>query len=352
MKILSLKSSYVLSDIKYPVVSSVRKSDKIPFLTLEIHTNEGIIGVSYIQAFNKQVADATSSIVAFLEKLLIGKNPLAIEERNKEMWERTKLFGHSGIVTFAISLIDIALWDIKGKTYNQPVYRLLGGEENSFDAYASDGLWLTNLDSIMKQSEELVSIGFTSIKMRMGRKNIKEDIEILDALRNHWGNELNIMVDVNQGWNRKQAKEMLDILKKYNVYWVEEPLDTNDLEGYNQLTLSSKTPVCFGENIYGMNNVFTCLAQNTSNYFTPDLQRIGGITGWLKIAPILEYYRVPCAVHLFPEYAVHLMSTYPYSEKVEWMSWSSALFINPLTCENGTIKIPDSPGFGMNLLKN
>lgn len=349
MKIISLNPNYALNEVRYPVVSSVRKSDKIPFLTLEIITNEGIVGISYIQVFNQKIGDATINIVKYLEELLKGKDPLAIVERNKEMWEKTKLFGHAGIVTFAISLIDIALWDLKGKIIEQPVYRLLGGEKNKLEAYASDGLWLGDISSILNQSEELISAGFNTIKMRMGRDNINEDIKVLESLRNKWGNDVDIMIDVNQGWSRKQAKEMIQILGSYQVYWVEEPLVTSDIEGYMELSQNDYIPICFGENIYGFENVFTCLNKNTSTFFTPDLQRIGGITGWLKIVPLLELYHVPCAVHLFPEYAIHLMTTYPYAEKVEWMSWSSELFDQPLICKEGFIKIPDKPGFGMSL---
>lgn len=352
MKILSFEHNYVLTKTTYTVVSSVRNSEKIPFITLEIITDEGIKGVSYIQSFNPQVTQSIISILKLLEELLIGKNPLATEELWRDMWDKTLLYGHWGIVTFAISLIDIALWDIKGKVYNQPIYRLLGGTKNIFDVYASDGLWLVNEAVVLKQSEELLSLGFQSVKMRMGRKDSEKDIKVLKVLRDEWGKDLEIMVDVNQGWSRHKAEDMLKELSLYELYWVEEPIKSNDLAGYAKLTNNSETRICFGENIYGHDMVYKCLKLNTASFFTPDLQRIGGVTGWLRILPFLEYYKIPCTLHLFPEIAIHLLSAYQYAEKVEWMSWSSDLFKNPIQCNKGEIQIPELPGFGLELKKS
>lgn len=331
------------------VVSSVRESKVIPFLTLEIVTDEGIRGQSYIQAFNKDVAESVGGMLRFFENMLRMRSPLEIDVIWREMWEKTKLFGHPGIVTFAISLIDIALWDIKGKIYGEPIYKLLGGKKNSFEVYASDSLWLVSEKEALEQSEILVSSGFNSIKMRMGRDSINEDINVLRALREKWGNKIEIRVDVNQGWSMYEAESLIDELTLNEVYWLEEPLDTNDITNYSKLNDKSKTRICFGENLYGINTIIECIKLNTCSYLTPDLQRIGGITGWMKLSPILEYYKVPCSLHLFPEYSVHLLSVYPYADKIEWMSWSSELFDNPNNCKNGIIEIPQENGFGLQL---
>src|SRR5699024_6512678 len=218
MKIESFKFREVSVPVRFPVISSVRFSEEISFVTLEIQTNEGISGVSYAQSFNSQVAKGIFSILEFFENMMKGTDPLSTEARWREMWKKTLLFGHAGIVSFAISMVDVALWDVKGKYYNKPIYYLLGGEKKKYETYASDGLWLVNKNEALKQSEQFVKEGFQSVKMRMGRNDYKKDIEVLQALRTEWGDSLDIMADVNQGWTKHEAEDMIKELDSYNLY--------------------------------------------------------------------------------------------------------------------------------------
>jgi L-alanine-DL-glutamate epimerase-like enolase superfamily enzyme len=160
-----------------------------------------------------------------------------------------------------------------------------------------------------------------------------------------------LMVDINQGWSVEQAIEMGGKLEKYGLAWVEEPIDAEDDEGHARLSDALAIPVATGENLYRLRSTLRFLGMKAASVYTPDLQRIGGVTGWTKLLPEFESAGIGYSVHLFPEYAVQLLSaagvdTYNGPE-LEWMSWSSALFQQPLECSNGTVEVPARPGFGM-----
>lgn len=346
MKIIDLKHRTVSVPVEYPVVSCVRHSEKVVFVLLDVITDEGITGIAYAQAFHIHGANAIRACLDFLKTVVVNEEPLFIEKLWRKMWESTKLLGQ-GITTFALSMIDMALWDILAKSMNQPVYRLLGGHRTSLDTYASQGLWLIPLEEAVEQAERFMAQGYKALKMRLGRENVAEDIKVLTEVRKTVGEDMEIMGDVNQGWSVKETLNIAPELKDLGLYWLEEPIDANELEGYRALTKSLKIPIATGENLYGVRSFKNYLEVEAASIYTPDLQRTGGISGWKRIVSILENYNVNVSVHLFPEFAAHLLASLNHSEKLEWMTWARPLFKEPLECKEGRVKVPDRPGFGM-----
>ena len=206
MKITKFRHRVVSVPAKYPVVSSVRDSSHIVFVLLDVFTNEGITGISYAQAFHIHGAQAIKACLNYLEELLKGEDARNIEKIWHKMWEATKLLGHQGLSTFAISLVDIALWDLFGKKEDVPVYKLLGGQPGSFNAYQSDGLWLISPLEAARQAEHIVDTGFNSVKMRLGRKCLEEDLKAIFEVRRVIGENIELLCDVNQGWTVEKTE--------------------------------------------------------------------------------------------------------------------------------------------------
>ncbi|NLT95644.1 MAG: mandelate racemase/muconate lactonizing enzyme family protein [Clostridia bacterium] len=346
MKIIDLKHRAVSIPVEYPVVSCVRHSEKVVFVLLDVVTDAGITGISYAQAFHKYGANAVRACLDFFKTVVVNEDPRSIEKIWRKMWESAKLLGQ-GITTFALSMIDMALWDILAKSMNQPLYRLLGGQRTSLDVYASQGLWLVSPEVAVQQAESFAAQGFKAMKMRLGRENSQKDLKVLAAIRKAVGEEIEILGDVNQGWSVKQTLEMAPKLFDLGLYWLEEPIEANNLEGYMVLMEKLSVPIAAGENLYGVGSFHNFLQAGGSRVYTPDLQRIGGISGWKRIISLLENYNVSVSVHLFPELAVHLLAGLNNSEKMEWMTWAGPLFREPLECKAGKVEVPARPGFGM-----
>lgn len=347
MKVTSFKHRVVSVPARFPVVSSVRKSDGIVFVLLDVVTDEGVKGIAYAQAFHLNGAQAIRSCLNHLESVVVGEDPRNIEHIWRKMLEATKLLGHQGLPMFALSMVDIALWDILGKIVGLPVCRLLGGEPGTFEAYQSEGLWLVSPTEAANQAETFAASGFRSLKMRLGRVNREEDIQAVFEVRKAIGEQIELMGDVNQGWTIERAESMGKRLAVCGLRWIEEPIEAGNVAGHARLSVSLSIPVATGENLYGVEPFHRFLQMDAADIYTPDLQRTGGISGWRRINFMLELYKKPSGIHLFPEYAVHLFPVIRHPLKVEWMSWASPLFQEQLVCVEGKVQTPDRPGFGL-----
>lgn len=347
MKIISIRSKAVSVPVRFSVVSCVRQTDHVMFVLVDVETDEGITGIAYVQAFNAYGAKAIIHCLDYLESVISGRDALETGELWKQMRSTLKLLGLGGIPMFALSAVDIALWDIKGKASGVPVYQLLGYQQSKFDAYQSDGLWLVSPLEAARQAEQFVHEGFHAVKMRFGRTDAKDDIAAAQEVRRAIGDDIELMGDVNQGWTCDQAMLMAEQLADVNLTWLEEPVDAEDADSHNRLQKSTRIPIATGENLYGILPWERFTSQGAASVYTPDLQRCGGVSGWLEVNQLLAQNDIGAGLHLFPEYAAHLFPLINKPVKLEWMSWPGILFQEPLTCENGQVKAMHKPGFGM-----
>jgi mandelate racemase len=399
MKITAFRHRAVAVPVKYPVVSSVRQSAKVDFVLLDVRTDEGISGIAYAQAFSRHGAQAIRACLGLLEEVVVGEDPGRIERICQKMWKATKLLGHQGLSTFALSMVDIALWDIAGKAAGQPVFRLLApagapGEQSgagtseisasadksdmarrpqsssvstfstspastaapvpvspaanapALPVYMSDGLWLVSPQEAAAQAAAFADAGFVAMKMRLGRPE-GVDIAAYRAIRSAVGDAVDVMGDVNQGWAPAQALVAGAQLAAEGLSWLEEPVDAEDDEAHAALTARLPLAIATGENLYGIRTFLRFLQTHAATVYTPDLQRVGGVTGWLQLRELFETRNVRHSVHLFPEFAIHLLASAKQPDKLEWMSWATALFQEPLECIRGMVTAPLRPGFGM-----
>lgn len=348
MHIAAVKGTIVRIPLARPVVSSVRHSDQVINVLVEVETDEGAVGVSYVAAFTLDKARAVCALLRELGEVLRGLDARAIGEAWDRMWAACTLVGHAGLSVFALSAVDIALWDLLGKCLGAPVHRLLGTRHTTLSAYASDGCWLgREPDGVAEEASTFAAQGFRAIKVRFGRCDPDADIATLAAVRGAVGPSVRLMVDVNQGWSLERARAYGRRLAEFNVEWFEEPLPAEDVRGLAALRRELSVAITAGENAYMLDGVRALLEAEAVSILMPDVQRVGGISGWVRANALAEAWHVPITSHLFPEVSVHLLASSRNPGPIEWVSWMVPLLQEPLTCEHGDVTVPDRPGLGM-----
>ncbi|MFH1484986.1 MAG: mandelate racemase/muconate lactonizing enzyme family protein, partial [Chloroflexota bacterium] len=269
----------------------------------------------------------------------------------KSIWQSmvkdTYWFGPAGIITFAISAIDIALWDLLGKITGKPLYVLLGGSRDRVPCYYTGFRRSTPVGELGEEALTMVRQGFTAFKVKLGGEDtLEKEIERVKAVREAIGDGYKVMVDPNQAWTADQTIMIGDSLEKYDIYWLEDPIPYEDMEGRVRVASCLDIPIASGEDIYTRSQ-FRELAENkAADIFNVDLQRVGGVTGWLDVTSFLEGRALPFAGHWFSEIQCHLFAASQKGLTLEYMPWHFGLYKQTPKIENGLIELPKGPGLG------
>ena len=337
----------VLLPLRRPVVSKVGRFDSWPLILVDLHTREGIVGRSYLEPYLKQSA---KYIVPALHDLAQSRRGLPISPIDDFQSARRSLnlVGYEGIAMIAISGLDMAAWDAVAKAAGLPLAELLGGSVGEVAAYNSNGLWLGDVSALGQEAGELVAEGgFDALKLRLGRQRLADDERAIDAVREAVGSEVKLMVDFNQGLSLGDALHRCHALDDQGLYWFEEPVTYNNLSGHAQLARELKTPVQLGENFYGPRELQRALEMRACDYVMPDLMRIGGISGWLRSAPVAAAMGVEVSTHLYPEVAAHLLRVTETAHWLEWQDWAYPVLAEPFALSGGLLTVPRRPGCGI-----
>ncbi len=348
MLIRDIQAVVVAVPVRYPIRSAVREADVVIDVLVEVLTDEGPSGVAYVAGFTPGKAAATVAMVADFAEGLRGTDATQIGAAWDRMWALGTLAGHSGIAMFAHSAIDMALWDLQGKLLGAPLHRLLGTRRTSVLAYASDGCWLHDDPALVaEEAAEFAAAGFRAVKVRLGRRDPELDMAAVEATRLAVGDGVNVLTDANQGWGRERARLWGGRLAAWGVGWLEEPLAAEDIAGLAALRGALATPITAGENAYGLEGIRALLEAGAVSTIMPDIQRIGGVTGWIAANALAEAWRVPITSHLFPEVSVHLLASSRMAGPLEFVTWAAPLLVEPLTAHDGAVAVPDAPGLGL-----
>ena len=338
----------VLVPLLRPLVTRIITIDKMATILIDLETEEGITGRSYLFGFSERGNAYLAPLIRDLVMAAKGERIQPNNLYNKGLKQFT-LFGHKGLPLIAISGLDMAYWDALSKAENQPLAAFLGGSMNPIPAYNSNGLGLTNnLKALASEAEELVSDGnFEMVKVRLGRETLKQDLEAFRAIRAAVGKDILLPVDFNQGLDIEEALIRGRALDMEDVYWIEEAIVYDNFDGYARLTKELKTPIQIGENFHGPKDFSDAVTAKACVYSMPDLERIGGVTGWLCAAAIAKDANIPMSSHIFPEASAHVMSVTPTAHRLEFTNWANPILTQPLKIENGQAIISDRPGIGL-----
>jgi mandelate racemase len=337
----------VLVPLGRPVVSPVGLYEHWPLILIDLFTEQGVVGRSYLAPYLEQ---AVRYIVPALQDLAEARKGRALAPLDDFAAGRKALglVGLEGVTLIAVSGLDMAAWDALAKAAGLPLAVHLGGSLASVPAYHSGGLWLTPLKTLAKEAAELVAEGgFTGLKLRLGRERIADDVQAIRAVRDVLGPDGQIMTDFNQGLSLGDALHRCHGLDDQGLYWFEEPIACDNLAGYAQLTRELKTPVMLGENFYGPRALHAALRAGAGDYVMPDLMRIGGVTGWLRAAALAGAAGVQMSSHLYPEVSAHLLRVAESGHWLEWQDWAHPILAEPFRLEDGHLIIPEVPGNGL-----
>lgn len=337
----------VILPLVRPIVSKVGLYEQWPLILIDFYTEEGIIGRSYLEPYIKQSVRYLVPAILDLAEAFKGQTVAAFDFFQQGITS-LHLVGREGMSMIAVAGLDMAVWDVLAKAAGMPLAVFLGGTLSPVPAYNSNGLWLTPLETLAEEAKALVDEGgFSGLKLRLGRKRVQDDLAAITAVREAVGAEVKLMCDFNQGMSFGEALQRCHALDDQGLYWFEEPIVYNNMQGYVQLTRELKTPVQIGENFYGSKALYQAVSNSACDYVMPDLMRIGGVTGWLHAAAIAGAAGVPMSTHLYPEIAAHLMRVTETAHWLEWQNWADPIMTEPFKLENGYLIIPNKPGNGI-----
>jgi L-rhamnonate dehydratase len=350
------------SDIVSDTTGTISAFRFLGWLVVEIELDDGTIGIG-----NAALAPHATKVVidTYLKPLLIGSDPLDSEYLWSSMYRRTLPFGRKGIGMVAISAVDLAIWDAKGKILKQPVFRLLGGRtKKSIPVYASR-LYSQPLDTLFAEAKSYAEQGYSAVKLRFGwgpkdgYAGIARNLDLVRTTREAVGPDVDVMADCYMGWSLEYARRMLRALEPFNLRWVEEPVTADDLAGYAELKAMNRVAISGGEHEYTLQGFRQALDLKAFDIAKFDVNRVGGITAAKKIADLCEAYDVAVIPHAGQMHNYHLaMSSYAapiaeYFPKVpvevgNELFWY--IFDGEPVARNGCIDLAeDRSGFGLTL---
>lgn len=320
---------------------------RVPLLLVDLDTEEGVVGRSYLFCYLQAAAAGIASFLGEIERLTQGE-PLEPATLRERLYRRFTLIGVQGVVRMALAGFDIAVWDALARASGQPLASLLGGSPRPIPAYNSCGLGLTDdLRALAAEAEKLLERGFGAVKLRLGYPTLDEDIAAVRAVRAAVGGEISLMVDYNQALTREEALARGRALDDENIAWLEEPLRHDDYAGAAVLARTLETPIQIGENFSLPHAMQTALDARAADLVMPDLERIGGVSGWREAAALAAKCGIPMSSHLFPEVSAHLLAVTPTCHYLEYVDWADVLLTEPLAIRDGHAIVPERPGNGL-----
>ena len=355
--IIKTIESYLLElPLARPIVAAITSGDRgaacntILMPVVRIATDDGLIGEGFAWAIGAGGKTLLTAIREDLGPILIGENPLDNERLWETLYWKTQAVGRVGVIPQAISALDLALWDIKGKVCGQPVFKLLGGMRDSAPVYGSDGGWLNmSVSEILSASEVYLNQGMRGIKIKVGHEDPGIDLQRIDEIRRALGDDVWIAVDANQKWDFATALKMGREFEQLGCAWYEEPMTCEDVHGHARLAEKLDIPIALGETLGSLHEINAYLRADAVDIVQPDITRVGGLTPFLKIASICHAAHRPVEPHLMMEASVHLACGLPAVVGLEYMPWLTRAFAEPPVVENGHLSAPTTPGLGLNI---
>jgi mandelate racemase len=343
----SLRARPVVLKLKRPVVARIATITDWPLILIDLVTDEGIVGRSYLEPYTTKTMKYLVPALHDFGAMLKGR-PVRPADLYDLARKSLHFVGYEGQSMIAVSGLDMAAWDALAKAAAMPLCVLLGGSVGPVKAYNSNGLWLKEPAAVAAEAIELRDEGgFAGLKLRLGRERMRDDVATVAAVRKAVGDDMELMVDFNQGLHLGEALQRCHAIDDLGLAWIEEPIVYDNFDGFARLAAELNTPIQIGENFYGPRDLHKALQMKACDYVMPDFMRIGGVTGWLRAAGIAGAAGIPMSTHLYPEIAAHVMRVTETAHWLEWQDWADPILQNPYAVKDGLLQIPDVPGTGI-----
>jgi mandelate racemase len=347
LTVRAIRTVAVEVPMTYALGTSRGTITKAPLLLIDLETEEGVIGRSYLWSYFPAAMAAIAKILEEVARVAKGERVAPVDLWGK-LAERFALIGVQGIVRMAMAGFDVAAWDALAQAAGLRLVEMLGADAKRVPAYNSCGLGLmASPDKVADEAEKLTFGGFRAIKLRLGYPTLQEDIAALRAVKKRVGDGIAVMVDYNQALGLVDALARGRALDQEGVYWLEEPIRHDDYAGLARLVRELKTPIQVGENFSESAAMALAIDAGAADYMMPDLERIGGVTGWQRASALAATHRMPMSSHLYPEASVHLLSATPTCHFLEYVDWADKIVEEPLQIDDGFAVVPPRPGTGV-----
>ena len=319
------------------------------YIVTRIETDAGIEGLGYTMLVGGMGA---GSVRAYLEEnilpLVIGADPLQIGAIWQAMYENDRGLRKKGIPVYAMSAIDIGLWDILGKAVDRPIWHLFGAHNERVPVYGSGGFLSYSVDEIVAEAEAFRAQGCRHYKFKLGLPKVAENIDRVRRVREALGDDMEILVDANQRWDVATNIRVGRMLEEFDLYWYEEPVLADNIQQCADVAAAIAIPVATGENEYTRYGFRDLIEARAAQYLNPDIHRCGGFSEMMKISHLAAAYDVKIAPHLVPELSIHVLTAIPNAALVEVLAGSpDDLWEHPPAIVDGYMAPPDRPGHGM-----
>ena len=363
-----------------PMADAIHYMPERPALLVQVHTDEGMVGLGEAAAYGGFLESTEALITGELRRTILGQDPFRVEKLWQMMATRAHQRGRRGMLMMAISGVDIALWDIIGQATRTPLYRLLGGYRDTLPVYASAGFYARDKD-VAALAEEVggyAERGYGCVKIKVGRQpdalmnplqdmpaqdyatvTFEEDVERVRAARSAIGPRVKLAIDANNAWTPSLALKFMHEVEDQDIYWLEEPVATEDIEGSALVAQQLRTPVSGYETESALPGFRELITRRAVDIVQPDVIWSGGITETRRIAAFAQAYGLPVIPHNFSSAVaaianMHFIASIPNGSWLEFdqnpNALRSELFEEPLTPDReGKIRLPERPGLGVTL---
>ena len=341
--IRSVRARAVIAPISRPVKNAFGTIEAAPLVLIDVATDQGVSGRSYIFGYTSLTLAPLVQLIGEIGAGMVGK-AIAPFDLMAEMDARFRLLGWQGLVGMAVSGLDMAFWDALGQVAGQPLARLLGGSPRPIRAYDSYGAVDPVADA--KDLQRSLAQGFRGIKIKGGDGDLANDERVVRAVRGLIGPDIALMLDFNQSLDPAEASRRIERLAAYDLHWVEEPVAAENLHGHASVRGASAIAIQSGENWWFPRGFAEAIAAGASDFIMPDLMKVGGITGWLRVAAQAEAASIPMSSHLFAEASSHMLAVTPTAHWIEYLDLARAILAEPVAIVDGTISAR-GPGLGI-----
>ncbi len=317
-------------------------------ITATVGCSDGSTGTGYTYTGGRGGRAVHSLIEHDLAPMLVGADPTDVEGLNEQMGWHLHYVGRGGLVSFAISAVDIALWDRRCLALAQPLSHVAGGAGSQARAYHGGIDLAFSLDRLLDNVRGYQERGLSAVKIKVGRDDLDDDVRRVEAVRREIGDRAALMVDANYSMTVEQAVAAADRFGEQDVVWFEEPIDPDDFEGYAQIAERTGIPLAMGENLHTQHDFVAACTRASLSYLQPDASNCGGITGWLRAAELAQQHDIPICSHGMQELHVSLVAAQPDAGWVEVHSFPIDRYTTePLRIADDRLVAPDRPGTGV-----
>ena len=331
-----------------PRTDAIQSFTKQETIFVDIETADGVVGTGYAYTIGTGGRAVLEMLRNDLVPLLAGEDANQIEAVWQKLFWATHGTAVGAITSLALAAVDIALWDARGKTLRQPLWRLAGGARPTVPLYDTEGGWLhLSTRDLVEGALASKKRGWPGVKLKIGKPRPQEDLERLSAVREAVGPAFDIMVDANQSMTYAEAKRRARLFEQLDLFWLEEPLPAEDLGGHVRLAASTTIPIAVGESIYSPSHFREYVAAGAAGILQPDAARLGGITPWLKVAHLAEAFNVKVAPHFLMELHVSLAAAVPNAIYLEYIPQLRQITHTEIEIVDGMALAPESPGVGI-----